>query len=389
MWKRGAAAILLVTMLFMPLTAFARTEPLEKEMPFETEAVSVLLLDAKTGTVILEKNADEQRPVASITKLMTILLTLEAIDEGKVDLQQEITVSAHAAGMGGSQALLDAGGVYSVEELLKSMIVASANDSAVALAELMASSEEGFAGKMNERAKQLGLAGTNYLNATGLPANGQYTTARDIAVLSMEVMKHPLYFEYSTIWLDEIKHKNDRVTQLVNTNRLVRFYEGADGVKTGSTNEAGYCISATAERAGDRFIAVVLGAETGKKRFALAQKLLDHAFANYTTKTFFKVGEIFESTVPVTGARVESVSITVNQDILVTIHKAQESEIEMIVNLPESLKAPVLTGEKVGEVQIVCGDEYLYTADAIVAQDVKKANIFGYLSNVFKEWMKG
>ena len=291
MLKRKIACALLAALLCMQTQLLhAQTQPLEAEMPFETDAVSVILMDANTGTVILEKNADEQRPVASITKLMTILLTIEAIEKGEISLTQEVTVSETAAGTGGSQALLDAGGVYTVNELLESLIVASANDSAVALAELLCGSEDAFAQAMNDRAKQLSLFATHYVNASGLPAEGQYTSARDVAALSLEVLRHPLYFEYSTIWMDQIRHRGGRITELVNTNRLIRFYEGADGVKTGSTNEAGFCISATAKRGEDRFLAVVLGSSTGKARFAIAQRLLSYAFDRYTAETLIKKG---------------------------------------------------------------------------------------------------
>ena len=389
MRKRRISLLLALMLLFLPVHTLARTEPLETDAPFEWNAKSVLLIDAATGTVIMEKNADEQLPAASITKLMTILLVMEEMERGSIAADTEVTVSAQAAGMGGSQALLDAGGVYTVGDLLKSMIVASANDSAVALAELLSGSEEAFAGRMNERARQLGLTGTKYINATGLPAEGQHTTARDIALLSQEVLSYPVYFEYSGIWMDEIKHKNDRVTELVNTNRLVRFYEGADGVKTGSTNEAGYCISATAKRGEDRFIAVVLGADSGKNRFALAQKMLDHAFCHYTTRKMIGQGDLIEQKLPVNGSMVENVPLAASQDVHLTVKKEDENKINTIVNLPQTVQAPLMTGEKVGEIQFMLRDDVLYSVDIVAAEDAKKADIFGNMVRILRGWMKG
>ncbi len=388
MRKTWVAAILAALMALAPVVALAGTAPLESEPPFEMEAVSVLLMDAATGTVILEMNADEQRPVASVTKLMTILLTLEALDEGKIKLDDQVTVSAAAAGMGGSQALLDAGGIYPLSDLLKSLIVASANDSAVALAELLMGSEENFANAMNARAKELGLESTHYVNASGLPVEGQHTTARDVAALSREVLKHPLYFNYSKIWMDEIKHKNDRVTELVNTNRLIRFYEGADGVKTGSTNEAKFCISATAQRGDERFIAVVLGAPSGAKRFELAGKLLTYAFDHYATKTLYSKDEIVQEGVPVKGAKVKETRLAAQDDLKVLIKKGQEGDVAVELSAPELLQAPLAKGEVVGEAIASRGGEVVARVPVILTEDLEKNGFFGSLEDIFRGWMK-
>lgn len=237
----------------------ALAAPLEPVSSFDLQTPSYLLMEASTGQVILEQNADETRPVASVTKLMTLLLVLEALDAGTVSLTDSIVCSSNAAGMGGSQALLDAGSAYPLEDLLKSTIVASANDSAVALAEHLAGTEANFVERMNRRAAELGLTQTVYQNCTGLPAEGQHTTARDVANLSRQIGRHPLYYQYSTLWMDTLEHPGGRTTDLVNTNRLVRFFEGCDGYKTGSTDEARYCISATAQKDGMRLIAVLLG----------------------------------------------------------------------------------------------------------------------------------
>lgn len=388
MLKRCLAGLLAALFLLLPIAARAQSAPLESELPFEADAASVMLLDARTGTVILEQNADERRPVASITKLMTMLLVLEALDEGKIALDDQVTVSSEAAGMGGSQALLDAGGIYPLSELLKSLIVASANDSAVALAELLGGSEENFASMMNQRAGQLGLADTHYVNASGLPAEGQYTTARDVAALSREVLGHPIYFNYSRIWMDEIRHKNDRVTQLVNTNRLIRFYDGADGVKTGSTSEAKFCISATAQRGGERFIAVVLGAPTSAKRFELAQKLLTYAFDHYNTNTLLNAGQTAREDIPVKGSRSKQASVTAQSELSVLRRKGEEESAELVLSLPEVLRAPLKKGEVVGEAVAVKNGEELARVPLVLAQDLDSNSLWGSICDVLTGWMK-
>lgn len=387
MWKKWISALLAVYFLLSPVCLRAQRVPLETEAPFELEAASVLLMDAGTGTVILEKNADEKRPVASVTKLMTILLVLEALDEGKITLEQEVTVSKAAAGMGGSQALLDAGGIYPLSELLKSLIIASANDSAVALAELLMGSEETFAAAMNRRAQELGLNDTHYVNASGLPVEGQYTTARDVAELSREVLKHPTYFEYSGIWMDEIVHKGGRVTQLVNTNRLIRFYEGADGVKTGSTNEAKYCVSATAKRGDERFLAVVLGAPTGAKRFDLAGKLLNYAFENYYTKTFLVKGQVIDKQIPVSGALSRSISASALCDLSVLVKRGEEKNWTMEFNLPKCVRAPQRKGEVIGQaIALRCG-ERVTDVPIVLCEEIPKLGIPAIIREIFFRWL--
>lgn len=387
MWKKWISTLLAVCFLLSPVCLRAQRVPLETEAPFELEAASVLLMDAGTGTVILEKNADEKRPVASVTKLMTILLVLEALDDGKITLEQEVTVSKAAAGMGGSQALLDAGGIYPLSELLKSLIIASANDSAVALAELLMGSEENFAAAMNRRAQELGLNDTHYVNASGLPAEGQYTTARDVAELSREVLKHPTYFEYSGIWMDEIVHKGGRVTQLVNTNRLIRFYEGADGVKTGSTNEAKYCVSATAKRGDERFLAVVLGAPTGAKRFDLAGKLLNYAFENYYTKTFLVKGQVIDKQIPVSGALSRSISTSALCDLSVLVKRGEEKNWTMEFNLPKCVRAPQRKGEVIGQaIALRCG-ERVTDVPIVLCEEIPKLGIPAIIREIFFRWL--
>ncbi len=256
------------------------------EQELDINAKSALLMDYNSGDILFEKNSNERVQVASIVKLMTILLTLEEIENGNLNLGEKLTTSEESSGMGGSQVFIDPYSDYTIEEMLKSVIVASANDASVALAEKISGSEEVFVKKMNKRAQELALNDTFYVNASGLPAPEQYSTAHDTAILLKEVLKHKEYFAYSTIWIDSLTHPSGRETELVNTNKLIRYYKGCDSGKTGSTDEAGYCLSASAEKAGMRLIGVVLGAKTGTDRFNETSKLLNFGF-----KLFLQVNQ--------------------------------------------------------------------------------------------------
>ena len=277
---RTGAAIMLIVCMTAPILA-AADRPIEDGQPLSLTSPAAILAETATGTVIFEKNADEKREVASITKLMTALLVLEALDRGEITLKDSVQVSQNAAAMKGSQALLDANATYSLEDLLRTTIMASANDSAVALSEYLCGSEEAFVARMNARAQDLGMTNTHYVNCTGYPQDGQYTTARDVCTLCCEISKHPAYTTYSSVWIDKLTHPGGRVTDLTNTNRLVRFYQGCDGFKTGSTDAAKYCLSATAEKNGMRLVAIVLGTPVSQTRFDEARAMLDYGFANY------------------------------------------------------------------------------------------------------------
>ena len=342
---------LLLALGLVPLgTAAVRTSPMEETVPVEITAPSAMLVEAETGTVIFEKNADEQRPVASVTKLMTLLLTFEALEEGTVSLEDQVTVSRAAAGQIGSQALLDAGSVYSLKELLKSTIIASANDSAYALAEYLAGTETDFVARMNERAQELGMTDTVYVNCTGLPVEGQHTTARDVALLSCQMCTHPEYFTYGAVWMDTLTHPSGRVTDLTNTNRLVRFYNGATGLKTGSTSSAGCCISATAERDGMELIAVILGGSTSDKRFSDAKALLNYGFAAYSLVTVTPESPL--PAVPVTLGTQKTVQSVLTSESALLLEKSRANGLTQAVSLPESIDAPVEEGEPLGTLDI-------------------------------------
>ena len=368
--KKIAVVCALDLLLLVPRAVFASEEPMEAGVPITLTSPSAILTEASTGRVIFEKNADERRPVASVTKVMTILLTLEALDEGSVTEKDSVLVSEHAAGMGGSQAFLDANRSYPLGELLGSVIIASANDSAVALAEYLCGAEEAFVRRMNERAAQLGLANTHYVNCTGLPASDHYTTARDIARLSAQLDAHPRYYQYSTVWMKDFQHSGGRITQLTNTNRLIRFYPGCDGYKTGSTNEARYCISATAKKNGMRLIAVVLGSDASQTRFDEARSMLEYGFASVQLFTPISEGDSLDMTVPVRLGGRDGVSVVSGGTGTLLLRRGEQSGISLEAALLERVTAPVHRGDVLGEIRVRRGDEILMTIPAVAGEDV-------------------
>ena len=360
--------------------------PLLEAPPMNLNCASVLLVEPETGQVIFEMNADVHRPVASVTKVMTILLALEAIEQGRISIDQRCVISENAESMGGSQVLLDVGESQTVDILLKSMIVGSANDASVALAEVMYGSEELCVEQMNRRARELGMENTVFKNCTGLPAEGQHTTARDVAVMSMAMFSHELYFDYSTIWMDEVDHGDGRVTQLTNTNKLTRLYDGCDGGKTGSTDEAGYCISATAKRGDMRLIAVVLGAPDGSQRFDIASEMLDYGFANYRIYPVARRGTKIKGRLPVNGGRPDAISLLLDGDLTLLAPKGNEQDIRLNPQLPESIDAPVETGQKVGCVQVEHGGRILAELDVIAAEASEVKGLGAGLRRIWKRW---
>lgn len=384
--KTGLAA-LVTALLLLPGIAQADELPMKAEAPITLTSPSAILCEASTGQVIFEKNADERRPVASVNKVMTILLTLEAVDEGRVSLEDQVTVSPRAASMGGSQAFLDAGERYKLSELLKTVIVASANDSAVALAEHLAGTEESFVRLMNTRAEELGLTNTHYANCTGLPAQEHYTTARDVAKLSAQLDLHPIYYRYSTIWMDEIKHRGGRVTSLTNTNRLIRFYPGCDGYKTGSTNEARYCVSATAKKEGMRLIAVVLGTPAGQTRFDEARAMLEYGFANVQLVTPIAQGQALDMTVPVRLGGRDEVSVLSGGTCSLLERRGEKNALSLEVALVEKVNAPVYAGDVLGEIRVKRGDEVVAVVPAVAGEDVQLPGMVDALIRIRDHFM--
>ena len=377
--KLRCVALLLAAALFFP--SLGAAAPLEEGVPLEITSPAVILAEAATGTVIFEKNADERREVASITKLMTALLVFEALEDNDIALTDQVTVSQRAAAMEGSQALLDADTPYKLEDLLRTMIMASANDSAVALAEYLAGSEEAFVQRMNQRAQALGMQDTHYVNCTGYPQEGQYTTALDVMTLSCEVSRHPAYHTYASVWVDSLVHPSGRTTDLTNTNRLVRFYEGCDGFKTGSTDAAKFCVSATAEKNGMRLIAVVLGCENSQTRFNEARSMLEYGFANYQRVTVARKGENLGEQLKVNRGSAESVNLLLGSGLSMLLRNGQTSQLKMELVLPDSVDAPVEAGQVVGFARVLLGETAVAKLNVVAASD---APLPGFIEGFFR-----
>lgn len=335
----------------------------------ELEAKSAILIEQTTGKVLYEENADEQLPPASITKIMSLLLIVEEIEAGNLSLDSIIQCTEHAASMGGSQIWLEPNEEMTVDDLLKAVAIGSANDATCALAEAIAGSEEGFVARMNEKAAELGMVNTHFENCSGLDADGHVSTARDIAIMSQELLNHELIHKYTNVWMDTLRNGE---TQLVNTNKLVRFYEGATGLKTGTTSKAGCCLSASAQRNGLNLIAVVMGSDNSDKRFRSARKLLDMGFANYE---FAQIElNLPNENLPVTGGTEKNVAITSDQFKSFLLPKGSKDKVTVEYNLPENVSAPVSEGDVVGRICIKLNGEDLGEAEITATQDIYTMN---------------
>ena len=334
---------------------------------------AAVLMEKETGTILYEQNSHDKLEPASVTKIMTLLLVMEAIDSGRISLDQTVSISARAVSMGGSQIWLKEGEQMTVRDLLKAVAVVSANDGAVALAELVAGSEEGFVALMNQRAKELGMADTTFVNCTGLPAAGHLTSAHDIALMSRELIRsHPSIREYTTIWMDSLR---DGAFQLTNTNKLIRFYDGATGLKTGSTDSALYCLSATAERSGMELIAVVLKSPTSQERFDAARALLDYGFANYTLMDVYPDQAL--PPIDVLLGEADCVQPVLSQSSRILVDKAQLNSVTSQINLCENVEAPVEAGQKLGEMVVTVDGQVLQTIPIVAERAVDRLTVPG------------
>lgn len=350
----------------------------------DIKAKSAVLMEPNTGKVLYEANSDEQLSPASITKIMSLLLVMEAIDRGDFSLETVVTASEHACSMGGSQIWLEPGETMTVNDLLKAAVIASANDACVALGETVAGSEEGFVAMMNERAEQLGMTKTHFVNCTGLDAEGHLTSAYDVAVMSSELIKHDLIKDYSTVWMDSLR---DGKSELVNTNKLVRFYEGTTGLKTGTTSKAKYCVSATAERNGMELVAVVMAGETTNDRFNGAKKLLDYGFANYN---FSSIGAELEDglTLDVAKGTQKKIAVKAENTLNILLPKTASGNIERKTVFKEDITAPVKKGEVLGTVTVTMGGEQLGEIPVVAAEEVEKLTLSVTLNWILKGLFK-
>ncbi|MBR5438873.1 MAG: D-alanyl-D-alanine carboxypeptidase [Clostridia bacterium] len=348
------------------------------------ESKASFLMDYNSGTVISKHNENERLKIASMTKIMLLLLCYENIEAGALSLDETIVVSKNASNMGGSQVFLEENGEYLVKDLIKSIIVSSANDASVAMAERLYGSEENCVKKMNEKAESLNLKNTLFSNCTGLPKPMQYSSAKDVALIFKELIKHSNYFEYSKIWLDKIDHKNNS-TELANTNKLVKFYDGCDGGKTGYTSEAGFCLTATAKRGNMRLIAVVIGSPTSKDRFGEVSKMFNNGFNNYENKAVVDVNSYQNEFVKVKNGEVSQVEIKPKNNFYVFSKKGEDANVLIEQNV-NKVCAPLKCGEKVGEIVVYSNGTEIGRVDLVSTKDVKKLNFFGNVLQILKEW---
>ena len=341
-------------------------------------AKSAILMEEATGNILYESNPDERLPIASVTKVMTMLLIMEAVDSGKISLDDMVTVSENAMSYGGSTMFLETGEQLTVNDMLKGIAVASANDGCVAMAEHLAGSESAFVDMMNEKAKELGMENTHFMNTNGLDEDDHYSSARDVAIMSRELMKHETIFNYTSIWMDTLRGGK---FQLANTNKLIRFYDGANGLKTGSTSKALCCLSAAAKRNDMQLIAVVLGAPTSAERFASAKSLLDYGFANYAVNTQITAGDEVQKIAVEKGVDKE-VGVVAGDSCSTLVKKGQEDNITKEIKIDETITAPIEAGQKIGTMTISRDGEVIADIDLNASSAVEKKGI-GLIINDF------
>ena len=386
MKKSFAAVVFLLTMLLvMPVSA----EPTEEISPLSITAESAIIMEASTGKIIYEKEADTAKPPASVTKIMTLLLIFEDLKNGKIKLEDRVTVSNYAASMGGSQVYLEEGETQTVDTLIKCIAVASANDGCVTMAEHLSGSETSFVDRMNQKAKELGMVNTNFVNCCGLDAEGHLTTAKDIAIMSRELTsKYPAVFQYSSIWMDEFVHKTakgESVFGLSNTNKLVKTYNGCNGLKTGSTSKAKFCLSATATRNNISLIAVVMGCPDSKSRTKDVTAMLDYGFANVTVyEDRNPLGEW--KNVNVSGGEKDVIPIRTEEFFRYVMRKTEEGkEIKKNVKILQDIKAPIQKDEIIGEIDYVMDGEVFGTLPIYAAEDVKEKTYLFSLKSLWRQ----
>ncbi|SES81779.1 D-Ala-D-Ala carboxypeptidase DacF. Serine peptidase. MEROPS family S11 [Oceanobacillus limi] len=369
--------VILLAMSGMNVTVFAEennSEETEDSLDLASDAKSAILIERDTGKVLYDKNASEQLPPASMTKIMTLLLIMEEIEKGNLKKDEMVRISENAASMGGSQIFLEAGEEMSVNDLLKGIAIASGNDASVALAERIAGSEEAFVDRMNDKVKELQLKDTQFRNVSGLPADDHYSTAHDMAVIAKELLKFESITQYTSIYEDYLRKGKENEFWLVNTNKLVRFYPGVDGLKTGFTNEAKYCLTATAKKNDMRVIAVAMGVDSPKKRNATISNMLDYAFNHYETKKLFEKGEVI-STKDLLKSEQKTIDIVASQSISTIFQKGESVDnITTSVDLQDEIEAPLQKGEQVGKLIVKNDGKTLSETPLIVGDDVDKAS---------------
>lgn len=373
--------ILIILCVFQFITAtftsFASAEEVENVKSYYT-------IDAKSGYVIGGKEIEKHLPIASMVKIMTALIGFENVENGVISMSDKVIISKNASDMGGSQMFLEEGDEYAIEDLFKGIIVVSANDACVQLAETISGSQDDFVKIMNQKAKELGMDNTNFVNCTGLPANGQYSCAKDVAVMLKELLKHEDYHKFSKIWIEDYNHPDGRVTQFVNTNKLVRFYKDCTGGKTGFTNEAGFCLAASARRGNTDIISVVIGADSSATRFDTVKKQFEYAFANYETVNVLTQDSVNEQISVICGKE-ENVSVMPEKPYFAFCKKGEKKDLSISVELNEKVVAPVKQGQKLGKICIIEGDKNVEIA-LVAKNDVEALNYIDITKNIAKNW---
>ncbi|KGX85981.1 D-alanyl-D-alanine carboxypeptidase family protein [Pontibacillus litoralis] len=361
----------------------------EKKNELVKNGKSAILLERDTGSVLYEKNADEKLPPASMTKIMTLILIMEALDKGTLTLEEKVRASENAASMGGSQIFLEAGEEMTVEELLKGVAIASGNDASVALAERIAGSEEAFVEEMNKKSEQLGLTNTKFQNTTGLPAEDHYSTAEDMAIMAKELLKYEHVTNYTSIYEDYLRKGTEDEFWLVNTNKLVKFYPGVDGLKTGYTKEAQYCLTATANKDDMRVIAVVMGAESPKKRNESIMAMLDYAYNTYETESLYKRHEVVDQWHNI-RAKQQHMDVVTNESVSILKRKGEQVEdVQSELMYNDNVKLPLKKGQEIGVLKVTSKGEELSEATLTLKKDVEEAGIWTLWKRSMKELVKG
>jgi D-alanyl-D-alanine carboxypeptidase len=358
--------------------AYATTE-------VSVSAKAAYAMDYDTGTVIFAENENARLPIASMVKIMTTLLAFEAIDRGELSYNEKLTISADSAGMGGSQIFLDADSEHTIESLIKSVVVASANDSCHALAERIGGSEQGFVKLMNKRAAELSMTNTHFSNCSGLPAVDTYSSAKDVSTMFRELLSHERYFEFCAVWLEDYVHPDGRTTTMTNTNKLIRFYKGCDSGKTGFTSEAMFCLSASAKRGDMRVIATVIGAPDSKKRFSGVSDLFNYAFGSYENKVIYEKGVALPETVEVVKGRTDALQVVPERNVSAFTQRGEDNVI-VNVELPEKISAPIKKGDAVGRAVIVRDGVVIGEVTLLAAEDVEKARLIDYIKRITSNW---
>jgi serine-type D-Ala-D-Ala carboxypeptidase (penicillin-binding protein 5/6) len=375
----------LLTSLWIP-SAFAAEE--KKNTDLVSNVKSAILIERDTGTVLYEKNSNEELPPASMTKIMTMLLIMEAIDKGKLSWNEKVRASEYAASMGGSQIFLEPGEEMTTKEMLRGIAIGSGNDASVAMAERIAGSEDAFVDMMNAKAKELGLKHTFFKNTTGLPVSGHYSTAADMAIMAKELLKYEDITKFTGMYEAYLRENTDKKFWLVNTNKLVRFYPGVDGLKTGFTAQAKYCLTATAQKDGMRVIAVVFGAPTSKERNAQVTKLLNYAFAQYQTHPMFKRNQTI-SLAKVSKGKEKTIEAVTSEPISILTKKGEKTQdVKQKVILQKNLKAPITKGDKVGTIKLLKNGKVILESPLVASKSVKEAGWWTLYKRAFGMFTK-